>query len=329
MEETQDRALTSNDETETISKRLMNAPLMIQITRKLKLDRRGRRRLCRVGSFVVSAIVLSLPGKAQTNPVPSTESPRNLVVETSNNEIRLIQHPDSYLRYRYHVVDEKGDQLRDQIETPDGSVARLLQRNGKPLTSEEDQAERDRLKEMLNSPDTFERHIRREKSNKEMGVRLIKMMPDAMLWSYTPGQPQPADRGPGGSPLVVLDFKPNPKFSPPTIDAEPLTGLEGRVWIDPQSRRVVQLEGEVVRAVNIGWGMVAHIYPGGTVKLRQTNAGGQRWIVQHILEQLTVRALMVKTIKQQLIFDTSDYVAVPPMKYQDAIKLLLDTPLPK
>ncbi len=85
----------------------------------------------------------------------------------------------------------------------------------------------------------------------------------------------------------------------------------------------------MVHAVNIGWGMVAHIYPGGTVEVRQTNAGGQRWIVQHIVEQLTVRALMVKTIKQQLIFDTSDYVAIPAMKYQDAIKLLLDTPLPK
>lgn len=301
----------------------------MQIVSELKLGQRGRRWLCRVAWCIVPAIVSPLVGGAQTSPIALGEAPRNLVVETSKNEIQVIQHTGSYLRYRYHVVDEKGDQLRDQIETPEGSVARLLLRNGRPLTTEEDQAERDRLKDMLNSPDDFERHIRREKSNKEMGIRLIKMIPDAMLWSYTPGQPQLPDRSPGGAALVVLDFKPNPKFSPPSIEAEPLTGLEGRVWIDPDSRRVVQLEGEVVHAVNIGWGMVAHIYPGGTVEVRQTNAGGQRWIVQHIVEQLTVRALMVKTIKQQLIFDTSDYVAIPAMKYQDAIKLLLDTPLPK
>ena len=77
-----------------------------------------------------------------------------------------------------------------------------------------------------------------------------------------------------------------------------------------------------------GWGMVAHIYPGGTVTLQQTQAGNQRWIVDHIVEQLTVRALMVRNIKQRLVFDTSDFQPVAPMSYRQAIKILLDTSLP-
>ena len=48
-------------------------------------------------------------------------------------------------------------------------------------------------------------------------------------------------------------------------------------------------------AINFGWGMVAHIYPGGKLVLEQTDAGGGRWIFTHFTEQLTVRALMVKT----------------------------------
>jgi hypothetical protein len=75
--------------------------------------------------------------------------------------------------------------------------------------------------------------------------------------------------------------------------------------------------------------MVAHIYPGGTAKVDQVNAGGQRWIVQHIVEQITVRALMVKTINQRVQFDTSDYQVVKAMSVQEAVKLLLDTPLPQ
>jgi hypothetical protein len=74
--------------------------------------------------------------------------------------------------------------------------------------------------------------------------------------------------------------------------------------------------------------MVAHIYPGGTVRLQQTNAAGQRWIVEHIVEQLTLRALMVKNVKQSLVFDTADFQVMPAMKYQQAVKMLLDTPLP-
>jgi hypothetical protein len=260
--------------------------------------------------------------------------------QCANNEVLVIQHPNSYLRYRLHEVNEKGDQVRDQIETPDGSVARLIQRDGRPLTTEEDAAERDRLNYLIEAPSVFTRHIKGEQANKKLGIDLLKMMPDAMLWSYAPGQPQPpgqfasdkAARGTDDLPLVVLDFKPNPSWSPPNIPAETLTGLEGRIWIDRRTQRMVHLEGDLFHAVNIGWGVVAHIYPGGTVTLHQVSApsppGVDRFIVDHIVERLTVRALMVKTVKQQVVFDTSDFRPVAPMSYQQAIKILLETPLP-
>jgi hypothetical protein len=253
---------------------------------------------------------------------------RAWAVDCANNEILVIQHPGSYLRYRLHVVDEKGDQTRDQIETLQGSVARLILRDGRPLTPEQDSAERDRLNGQLTSPSMFARHIRREQDNKKMGVDLLKLMPDAMLWTYAVGQPQLPKQTAGAATMVVLDFKPNPHWSAPNIESEPLTGLEGRIWIDPHTRRMVHLEGTLSHAVNIGWGMVAHIYPGGTITLQQANAGGERWIVEHIVEQLTLRALMVKNVKQRLVFDTTDFQPVQPMTYQQAIKTLLDTPIP-
>ena len=255
-------------------------------------------------------------------------SVRTWVVDCANNEALVIQHPDSFLRYRLHVIDEKGDHLRDQIETPVGSIGRTLQSNGRPLTPAEDAAERQRLNDLLTSPAAFARHIRNEQNNKQMGVNLLKLISDAMLWSYTPGQPQLSNLPSGDPALIVLDFKPNPAWSPPNFEAETLTGLEGRLWIDPRTRRMVRLEGRLTRAVNIGWGIVAHIYPGGTVTLQQANVGGQRWIVEHIVEQLNLRALLVKNVHQRLVFDTADYQPVPAMTYQQAIKILLDTPLP-
>jgi hypothetical protein len=89
---------------------------------------------------------------------------------------------------------------------------------------------------------------------------------------------------------------------------------------------MVHLDGHISHAVNIGWGMVAHIYPGGTVSVQQAGPIGNRWIVEHIVEQLTIRALMVKTLKQRMVFDTSGYQPVPAMKFQQAVKMLLDTP---
>ncbi len=277
---------------------------------------------------IVGASQPCAAGASQDTAALLNEPARQWAVDCANNEVLVIQHPGSYLRYRFHEVDEKGDRVRDQIETPEGTVARLIERDGRPLTADEDAAERDRLKALVDSPSDFARHVRHEDENKKIGVRLIRMMPDAMLWSYAPGQPQLPNQPAGSPAMLVLDFKPNPKWSAPDFESEPLTGLEGRVWIDARARRMVRLEGNLFHAVNIGWGMVAHIYPGGTVSLQQTNATGERWIVAHIVEQLTVRALMVKNVKQRLVYDATDFQAVPAMKYQEAVRMLLDSPLP-
>jgi hypothetical protein len=285
-------------------------------------------RACAAGFAAVLAAAGAVASPGDLAATLPAEPARAWAVDCARNEVLVVQHPDSYLRYRLHEVDGKGDRVRDEIEIPDGSVGRLILRDGRPLTPQEDAAERERLNTLMNLPATFARHVRREQNNKKSGIRLILLLPDAMLWSYAPGQPQLPNHPAGEPALVVLDFKPNPGWSPPDMESEPLTGLEGRVWIDPRTRRMVHLEASLSHAVNIGWGMVAHIYPGGTVAVQQTNVGGQRWIAEHVVEQLTLRALMVKNVKQSLIFDTADFQPVPAMKYQQAIKMLLDTPLP-
>jgi hypothetical protein len=160
-----------------------------------------------------------------------------------------------------------------------------------------------------------------------MADKLVPMMADAMLNSYTPGQPQSGRNG--GAQEIVLDYKPNPKFVPPTTEAQALTGLEGRVWIDAKTRYVVRMEGTIFRGVNFGWGMLAHIYPGGKVEMNQTDVGGNRWIFTDFSMQLTVRALMVKKLEIRSSAKTSNYQTLGPMSYQDAIRLLLATPLPE
>jgi hypothetical protein len=88
------------------------------------------------------------------------------------------------------------------------------------------------------------------------------------------------------------------------------------------------MEARLFHAVNIGWGMLAHIYPGGTATVEQVNAGSQRWLVKHIVEQLTVQALVVRIVKQRLVSDATDVQPVPPMGYQQAVKMLLDKSSP-
>ena len=254
------------------------------------------------------------------------EAPRNWAADASENEIPIIEHRDVYLRYKMHILDEKGNQLRDVIESRDGTVARLIKRDDRPLTPEEDAAEHERLNDLLASPAAYQKHEMNDVTGKKRAVEMIRELPDAMLFSYTPGQPQ-IDTTAGEQ--VVIDFKPNPAWHPPTLPAEALTGLQGRVWIDRKTRHMVRMEGEIFQSVNLGYGMLARIYPGGHLALDQMPTASNRWIFSRFREQITLRALMVKTIHQNADVSTSDYQTISPMPYQEAIKMLLDTPLPR
>ncbi len=253
-------------------------------------------------------------------------APRDWAVDTAADEVVILHHQNSYLRYRMHLVDAKGDQTRDVIESRDGTVARLILRDGKPLTTDEDASERSRLDDLAASPGAFFKHVRNEDSGKKLAADLISMMPDAMLYTYAPGQPPSGlDHGDGE---VVMDYHPNPNWTAPTTTSEGLTGLEGRMWIDTKSRQMLRMEGHIFKPVNFGWGMLAHIYPGGNLLLEQADAGGGRWIYTLFTQQISVRALMVKQMNVHTEVRASDFQTIGPLSYRDAIQMLLATPLP-
>jgi hypothetical protein len=251
-----------------------------------------------------------------------TETPESWATAAADSEVAILQQQGTFsVRYNERKIDNKGDTSRVVIESKQGSVARLMERTGKPLTAVEDAAERKRLQDAIDHPDDFLKHHRRDNSTRVDSTQLIKMMPKAMLYSYTPDQPQPAG---ATSKQVVLDFKPNPAFHPPTMLSEILTGLEGRVWIDEQTRHVTRIEGHVLHVVNFGFGMVARIYPGGSVEFEQTNLGNDHWVFSHLDEHLVIRALMVKTLPENTKMTASDFAVFPTaLPYQDAIRNLL------
>jgi hypothetical protein len=267
----------------------------------------------------------------QDHSVPSrTETPQgtaNSWAEAAvRNELKVIgKEGELPLRFRQRKVDAKGDTTREIIESKDGNVGRLVERNGQPLTAAEDEDERNRLATDIASPDDFMRHKKRDNATRDDVMQLVRLMPQAMIYSYTTGQPQ--TNGQSGR-EVVLDFHPNPAFHPPTMYSEMLTGLEGRVWIDAQSSCITRIEAHVLRPVNFGFGIVAKIFPGGTVELEQTHAVGDRWVYSHVDEHLTARVLLVKTVPENAAITSWNFRPMNALlPYQDAIRLLLAMPV--
>jgi len=263
---------------------------------------------------------------AQVEPDAPTGTPQSWAEGAVRNEMQVIESAEKVpLRYRQRKVGVKGDMTREVLVSREGNVARLVEKDGQPITAEEDSDERARLTDEMNSPEDVDKHHRRDTEMRDSVVKVVGLMPQAMIFSYAPGQPQ---RKGAGENEVVLDFHPNPTFHPPTMLAECLTGLEGRVWIDPRSQTLTHIEARVLRPVNMGFGILAKIYPGGTLALDQVNLGGDEWVYSHLDEHLTARLMLVKNYPENNVITSWDFHKMPALlSYQDAIRTLLAMPV--
>lgn len=241
---------------------------------------------------------------------------------------RIVNSDDSApLRYRVRRTDAKGETLREVIESRQGTVARLVERNGRPLTAEEDTDERQRLQAILDHPDAFLRHIRREEGSRSYALELLHSMPKAMVWTYVPGQPQLSD---AQHPAVVLDFKPDPHFKPPSLITEALTGIAGRVWIDAPTHCVTRIQGTILHPVDFGWGgVLARVKEGGVIEFAQNQASNGRWLYSHVVEHISIREMLVHTSDENAEVTVTHVQPLPaPLAVQDAVHLLLALPGP-
>lgn len=286
--------------------------------------RRGR--WVAVAAAVLLSCYIQAQGTAKHTDITETTTPRSWVEAACLHEEQIIDDDGSFpIRYKIRKVDTKNDVTRDVIESRQGTVARLILRNGKPITEKEDALERERLTGLLESPKDFAKHHKRDMAARSYSLELVRQLPHAMVATFAPGQPQLPYLSEA---QVVIDIAPDPAYKPPSMVTQALTGVQGRAWIDKKSQRLVRLEASVVRTIDAGWGMLARIYPGGTVEFEQANPGGDRWAYSKVRSNLTIREMMVKTVQQHTTVDAADFQLLStPIDYQEAVKMLLATPL--
>ena len=257
--------------------------------------------------------LLSLPAMAQS---PSTSDTVALVQRASNNELRSSNGAHA-VRYKLRKQDEKGITTKEIVETKDGDVARLIAVDDKPLTPEKNQAELDRLNNLLAHPELQAHRKKKEQEDSGRADEMIKLLPDAFIYKdlgTVQGSSGPAHR---------LSFQPNPKFDPPDREAQVYHGMEGELWIDKSQERIVKLDAHLIADVEFGWGILGKLYKGGSILIEQADVGEKHWETTHMQLNLTGMALMIKPLSFKTTEDASDFQPVPlHMSYQDAIHLL-------
>src|SRR6201996_1890349 len=277
--------------------------------------------LLQAGSFSASILTATLLVSAGVDRAAAqignpAADPQKIVRDASWNELHS-KAPGRSFRYRQHKVDPKGSLVKEIVETKDGDVARLIEKDGKPLPAEEEQAETSRLNNLLAHPEIQEHRHKKEQEDNARGDEMVRMLPDAFIYTFAGMVDAPS------GPWYRLEFKPNPAFTPPDREGEVYHGMVGELWVDQGQERLAKIDAHLISDVNFGWGVLGRLYKGGSILVQNQDVGLHHWETVHMKLRLQGKLLMMKSVDYSTTEDFTDFRIQPQeLSYQEAIHFL-------
>ena len=265
-------------------------------------------RILRQASGTVMAICIGFVAHAaQTPAIPAND----LVRVTVQNEIKASNDPIARHMFASLKQTANGSQTKLFCETRDAMAGMAIAFDGKPLTAQQRQAEEARLEQLKNSPAELARKRQREKDDADRVTRIVRAMPDAFLFEYAGTEHGRPGLGREGDELIRLNFRPNPKYEPPSKVEQVLTGMQGNLLVDANKRRIARIDGVLFKEVSFGWGILGHLDKGGHFLVEQGDVGDGSWDMQRMGLTFTGKILLFKHLDIRSTETFSDFRSVP------------------
>jgi hypothetical protein len=272
-------------------------------------------RLCLLAAVLAGVLAVLPAYAAQETPLPGLpQSANELVREAIHNE--LNDNDPTHYMYRLVKKTPDGSETREVIETRDLIVARLLARNGEPLTPEEQQKEDQRLRRLLTDSSYLRSKQKSQHEDDQRTRRMVQALPDAFVYQYLGVKPQLNGQ------LVVLYFKPNPNYDAPSRELQVYSGMAGTMEISLPARRLALIDATLFRDVTFGWGIFGRLNEGGRFLVEQSRVHDHHWEPTHMVLHFDGKVLLFKTLKIRQDQTTSGYRPVPAMSVAQALEFL-------
>jgi hypothetical protein len=201
------------------------------------------------------------------------------------------------------------------IQTSQGDLSKAIEKNGHPLTPQEQKEDEQKIDTFVNDASVREKQKRDHAQDAEKSSALTKLLPDAFLWTVTGRKGEE----------TTLHFEPDPKFDPPTYEARVFAAMEGVMVVNTEQKRIKQLKGALTRDVNFGYGLLGKLEKGGTFEIERTEVAPGVWDITTTHIHIQGHALIFKSIGEQQDEVTSHYHPTPPsLTLAQAAKMLKD-----
>jgi len=249
-------------------------------------------------SVELAAFTLSSDSKPSSPPNMSADE---LVRQVVANETQLVDSDHSHWIYRQHHVEDGKDTLKECVDTDQGALCRLIAEGGHPLSQSEQAKEKERLAELVKNPERQRKLQEARKKDGDQALKMLKMLPNAFHYEYA---------GTEGD-LVKLKFVPNPQFTPPDRESRVFHAMVGFMWVDRDAKRLVELSGKLTRDVDFGFGLLGHLYRGGTFQVKRADVGDGHWETTLLDVKIRGKALFFKTINADQRETTDNFTKAP------------------
>ncbi len=250
------------------------------------------------------------------------ESANDLVRETVKNELNPPAQDDVYFTWKQRTVKPNRTILRQMVETPDGLLGRVISINDRPLTPEEQRKEDQRVNRLLD-PSQMNAKRKEQKEDEQRTRKMVGSLPDAFQYKYVGTEQK------NGHTLANLHFTPNPGFSPPSRETLVFQGMEGDMTIDATAKRIVKIDGTMMKDVSIGWGIIGHLDRGGKFFVEQAPIADGQWEITQMRLNFTGKALIFKSIRIDSVDTATDFKKVPKLSVQQALDMLKKAEAPQ
>ncbi|HEX4021741.1 MAG TPA: hypothetical protein VHX63_11380 [Acidobacteriaceae bacterium] len=247
------------------------------------------------------SVFLSGAYRASSEQNENHENVRQLVQQVVDHQLAVDQNDHS--RWMYRDIDKVPGKstVKLIVQTSQGTVSKTIEINGQPPTSQQRQQEEAQMENLVDNPSALAKQRKNSAHDDEQSTSLMKMLPDAFLWTKT-GE---------SNGEVTLHFEPNPAFHPPTYASRVFAAMAGDMVVDPTQKILRSLSGTLIHPVEFADGLFGKIEQGGTFRVVRSQIAPGEWQITETHVHIHGYVLIFKSIDQQEDDETSNYKPSP------------------
>ncbi len=243
------------------------------------------------------------------------QDPRQLIESVVAHENEASAHRGRYV----YMSEERSDRTNGHLwrervaETDWGKVRYLQAEDGQPLSGDRLAAEKARLAGDAQNPESFKQKEAARGEDEQHAREMMKLLPKAFLFD----PPNPDGQ------YLRIAYKPNPDFSPGSLEERVLHSMVGSVLIDPKLMRTREIEGRLPQDVSIGFGFLATVKAGSNFSTTREHLEGVDWKTETLHTDINGKAMFLKTIARKQEGRHWDFKKIADgMSVADAVKLV-------